>query len=338
MNRKNRKSSGVRKVFSFTLIQMLRSKSNVITMTILVLVFALAVPVASFFLGGDSATKVGGLSEIYTYVDTVENYIANGPDDFDTRYAIQYGYSIILLMICVFSASFIVRAIVEEKSSKLVETLMVSIKSDAMIFGKILAVMTYMLILVTVLAGTFGISYAITGIFRDVSFIGDVLQGLGISVSLLNLGPELILVLLISLILAFLIFSQISALAGAGCSTMEDVEGANMAGMLVILAGYMISMFTMPVGGHAITIFTSLCPAVSAFSAPIYFLMGDIGWGILLASWAVQIVFIMALRKLSGKVYDRLIIYKGKRLGIGEIFAMATGSQKGGRRTGKGEN
>ena len=166
------------KVFKFTLAQLFKNKSNRIVFGILFAVLILAVPVASIFLGDGGAADVGGPAEIYTYADTLESYMENGPDDFDTRYAVQYGYSVLVMIICVFSATYIVRAIVEEKSSKLVETLLVSIKSETMIFGKLLAAMVFMIGMIIAAAAAFALSYVVTGLFTDVSFIGDVLAGL----------------------------------------------------------------------------------------------------------------------------------------------------------------
>ena len=50
--------------------------------------------------------------------------------------------------------------------------------------------------------------------------------------------------------------------------------------------------------------------------------MGQIGFGIVAASWALQIVVILALYKLSGKVYDSLIMHNGKRIKMSKILAM----------------
>lgn len=311
------------KVFKFTLLQLFKNKSNRIVFGILFAVLILSVPVASVLLGDGGAKDIGGPTEIYIYADTLKGYLENGPDDFDTRYAVQYGYAILVMIISVFSATYIVRAIVEEKSSKLVETLMISIRSEAIIFGKLLAVMAFMITMLMGGAALFALSCAVTGLFTDVSFIGDVLAGLGISKGLLTIGPELMLIILISLVLAFLLFSQISALSAAGCSTLEDMESANMAGTMVILAGYIISTITMPMGGKALTIAMTLCPFVSSFSAPVYFVMGDIGWRLLIGSWAIQFLLAIILYKISGKVYDRLIIHTGRRIKLGEILAMA---------------
>ena len=56
-------------------------------------------------------------------------------NDFSTRYWLQYAYAILVMILSMMSVSYIVRAIIEEKESKLVETLMVSIKPLALIAG-----------------------------------------------------------------------------------------------------------------------------------------------------------------------------------------------------------
>lgn len=49
---------------------------------------------------------------------------------FDANFAIQYGYSIVVMILCLLSASFIIRCIVTEKDSKLIELLMVSVSGS----------------------------------------------------------------------------------------------------------------------------------------------------------------------------------------------------------------
>ena len=61
-------------------------------------------------------------------------------ENFDgSRFWVQYGYSILAMMVCLMSASYVIRAVVEEKDSRLVELLLVSVKPMALLAGKILA-------------------------------------------------------------------------------------------------------------------------------------------------------------------------------------------------------
>ena len=98
-----------------------------------------------------------------TSVQSVEEYLEGEEDRFDTRFGVQMIYSVVLLILCTFASSFIIQKVIEEKASKLVELLMVSVSPLAMLVGKILAVMTYVFGLIVSLAAVAGISYVITG-------------------------------------------------------------------------------------------------------------------------------------------------------------------------------
>ena len=232
-------------------------------------------------MDGDSAGTSGFSSEVMT----MEEFFTRDEVGFDARYGVQMAYSVLVMIVCIFSCSYIVRSIIEEKSSKLVETLMVSVKSESMILGKIFAVMTFIFVM-----------------FMDTSVIGNTLAGMGITSDLLNIGPEVILVAVISLLFAYMTFALISALSGAGCSNMEDVEAANMTAMMVILIGYMAATMASAFGSAPLT---------------------------LLGSWAIQILCIFLIHKLSGRVYDSLIMYKGNRLKMRQIISMAGINRKG---------
>ena len=64
-------------------------------------------------------------------------------DSHEEGFWVQYGYSILAMILCLMSASYVIRAVVEEKDSRLVELLLVSVKPMALLAGKILAVMAF---------------------------------------------------------------------------------------------------------------------------------------------------------------------------------------------------
>lgn len=310
------------KVFRFTFKQLFKNKSNLISFGIFILVAAVAIPIIGLFVEPPAET---GLM-FYSQVMTMEEYLSRDQIDFDARYVVQYGYSMVVMMVTLFSCTFIVRAVLEEKASKLVETLLVSIKSEAMILGKILATIAFVFIMFVIIVVSFVASYFITGIFMDTSFVSAFLENWGITSEIFNIGFELIAIIAISLILACILLSQIAALSGAGCSTMEDMESANMSATMLVLVCYIATVIAIPFGS-APALPMSLIPFLSAFAAPIYYVTGDISIVILLISWAIQVVTIALVYKLSGKAYDSLIMYKGKRLKMTQIFRLALGKE-----------
>ncbi len=316
--------SGLGKVYGFTLRQLYKNKSNLVSFGIIIAVALFAIPVMSFFMGSGSTEG----STFYTSVMSVDEFMNKDDIGFESRYAVQYAYSIIVMMVCLFAVTYIVRAILEEKSSKLVETLLVSIKSEDMILGKILAVITFIFSAFAAIVVSFVLSYFVTGIFRDTSFVAAQLKSWGLTSELLNLSFDVVVVVMVSALLACVTMSLIAAISGASCSSMEDMESANMTSTMIILACYMATVIASSFGSTP-AMFMSLCPLVSAFAAPAYYITGDIGFVTVVISWVIQAVCIALIYKLSGKLYDSLIMYKGSRLKAGKIIKMALNRKEG---------
>ena len=68
-------------------------------------------------------------------------------------YMVQLGLSVLLMMVSILSVSFVIRAVVEEKQSKLVDLLLVSVEPGALLLGKVLASLLYALLYYVVLIG-----------------------------------------------------------------------------------------------------------------------------------------------------------------------------------------
>jgi len=323
---KNRKPfMGLGKVFKFTLWQLFKNKGNLVVFGILIVVAMAAVPVMAFLFEDEAVISETGF---VSSVMTMEEFLHLDEVSFDARYMVQIFYSVLVLIVCVFSCAYIIRSIVEEKASKLVETLMVSVESEALILGKVLAVMAFIFGMLALTASGYGISYLVTGMFMDTSVIGAKMANMGITAEIFTLGPALIAIIVVSLLLAYMQFALIAALSGAGCSNIEDMEGANTASVLLTMAGYIVTIIASPFGSTP-AIPLSLCPFISAFAAPTYYVTGDIGIGILILSWAIQVVIIAAESKLSASLYDSLIMYKGNRLKLTQMLAMAVKNRKG---------
>lgn len=253
---------------------------------------------------------------------TLEDYQSSEDVDYGSVFAVQYGYSIIALILSMYSTVYIIRAIIEEKASKLVETLMVSINPLAMIAGKILAVMTYVFGMLLLMLGGFGLSYFVSGRLMDTSAVKDMIMGFGIKPELLNLSAMTIFVVLISLLLGYLTFSIIAGLAGTSCSTMEDVEAANMNVVIVVMFGYILSSVGAGFGGKTVLI-SSLIPVVSIFSAPVYYVLGEINLGVVIIAWILQLCVIALLYWFCGRVYHQLILHRGSKLKLKTMLSLA---------------
>ena len=408
---------GLKSVYSFTLNQTMKSKSNIVSMVILFVMALISLPLQNLtgnsvsispiqtaYVTNESGTELDfdaltaqnaafssvsfetaefdktsyadhlGDADVYVYIGapdksgacTVESHIAensslktedlesllnaisshvdsmsaadyldqkNGTESigFDANFAIQYGYSIVVMILCLLSASFIIRCIVTEKDSKLIELLMVSVSPLALLLGKILAVMTYVLIMIAMMAIGFVLSYEISVEYLQMASLSTTLSQMGIDLSQLNLNWGTIVIALISLLLAFATYAVLSGLIGTCCNTMEQSEPAIMIVTLLIMVGYIVSCFTPIISSNAVAAAVlSLCPVISVFCAPVSYVCGNISLIVLILSWVIQAIILVALSIFCAKVYRDLLLYRGSHMGISQLFQIFKNRKKEG--------
>lgn len=250
-------------------------------------------------------------------------------DSHEEGFWIQYGYSILAMILCLMSASYVIRAVVEEKDSRLVELLLVSVKPMALLAGKILAVMAFTFgWLLAMLAG-FGVSCGLTAGLMGPGVLQKQLSGLLAAVPRVQedlwQAAGVLLVLLVSLGLGYLTMSLIGGVAGACCSGMEEAGEATGPVMLLTMTGYLASCVVGAVSSGPVAVFSTLCPVVSIFCAPVQFAGGNVSFWLVLASWAIQAAVIWGLLTLASRVYAGLIVHRGSRVKLRELMSMAKG-------------
>ena len=250
-------------------------------------------------------------------------------DSHEDGFWVQYGYSILAMILCLMSASYVIRAVVEEKDSRLVELLLVSVKPMALLAGKILAMMAFTFgWLLAMLAGL-GVSCGLTAGLMGPGVLQKQLSGLLAAVPRVQedlwQAAGVLLVLLVSLGLGYLTMSLIGGVAGACCSGMEEAGEATGPVMLLTMTGYLASCVVGAVSSGPVAVFSTLCPVVSIFCAPVQFAGGNVSFWLVLASWAIQAAVIWGLLTLASRVYAGLIVHRGSRVKLRELMSMAKG-------------
>lgn len=250
-------------------------------------------------------------------------------DSHEEGFWVQYGYSILAMILCLMSASYVIRAVVEEKDSRLVELLLVSVKPMALLAGKILAVMAFTFgWLLAMLAGL-GVSCGLTAGLMGSGVLQKQLSGLLAAVPRVQedlwQAAGVLLVLLVSLGLGYLTMSLIGGVAGACCSGMEEAGEATGPVMLLTMAGYLASFVVGAVPSGPVAVFSTLCPVVSIFCAPVQFAGGNVSFWLVLLSWLIQAAVIWGLLTLASRVYAGLIVHRGSRVKLRELMSMAKG-------------
>ncbi len=231
-------------------------------------------------------------------------------------------YSIIVMILVSLTVSYVVSSVMEEKTSKLVENLLVSVRPLALIMGKIFAMMVYVTSMLLCAAVASGISSAVTSTFIKSEAVTEMNEHVDFA-SLFGLSGWKILILLFSLILTYLMFSILAGIMGSACTKAEEVGPTVMSMNFLSIAGYIAASVIPNIDNKVLYKIFSVVPFISSYIGPISFITGRIPFWIYLIGLVLQILFIMFLFRLCAKVYRKLIVNDSKKLKIAEILKLS---------------
>lgn len=274
--------------------------------------------------------------EVYTY--DVEG---EGQEDTTitmNEYNLIIGFLVVFIMLLSYGGEGIASAIVTEKSSKIVEILLTTIRPMALIVGKVFAMLTVTLGQLVLLLLSFGVSIGINKtIFAKEA--GELLpEPIGNILNSDIVGEITVVKILITILIfmaGFMFYGFIAGLAGATVSKLEELsEGIMLFTMLMIVGAYVgLAVPIMNLGGGHSTVYATvahLLPISSVFITPIYLLFGKISIGIALLALAILVISLLLLIGFTAKIYQTLILHQGNKLKIKDLIHISK-EVKGGR-------
>ena len=251
--------------------------------------------------------------------------------------------SSIILFIFIFSYSQLVaQSVAIEKSSRIVEYLLTSIKPLALIIGKILAMccVSLMQFVIIVVSGTLGFVVAMPiGIFSKldaaVTAVGQSASGAGseegvqyvineVVGAFSNVDGTIFIIMIVVFVLGFLLFAGLAGLAGSSVSKMEDLAPALQPVSIIGVLGFYLAYFPQVTGEeNTMSVIARYLPISSPFVLPTDYMLGKIGIAEALISIAVLAVADVLLMMFVAKVYESIILHTGNRLKVGDMIKMS---------------
>lgn len=249
----------------------------------------------------------------------------------DSQYWIIYGLLFVVTMVNVMAASQIATAIATDKSSKVVEYLLTSVRPMALIVGKVLAMLLATIGQMALLLALAYTSSVVTGkLTGQEGYLEQIIPAdIWASITLGNA-----LLSLVVIVLGFIFYAVLAGMCGATVSRLEEIQEGmtlltvlNMVGMYVgiIGAGMMMESATNPVVTVAI-----LFPLSSSFLLPGGLLTGCVAWPYALISIVILIVADILLFRFVASIYEMLITHNGSKIPLKELFALRKSVKKGG--------
>ncbi|MBQ9947488.1 MAG: ABC transporter permease [Oscillospiraceae bacterium] len=261
------------------------------------------------------------------------------------NYFVPIVVSLVLFMLIFVYGQTVAQSIATEKTSRVMELLLTSVRPLAVVIGKVLAmglVSICQFILICLVGGgtffataSFGIGGEIMALMNNAeNLVGENAEiAEAINNTIGSITPLTIILVLVIFILGFLFFALIAALAGASISRMEDLQQAmqplSFLGIVGVYLAYFPVIFnidSMETGAASINpvqIFSYYFPVSSPFALPSALLLGTLSTIEVVIAIAILAVFVVLIAIVVAKVYEAIILHNGNRIKMTDIFKMA---------------
>lgn len=260
--------------------------------------------------------------------------------------------SLVLFILIIVYGQLVAQSIALEKTSKVMELLLTSVRPLAVIIGKILAMgsLSLMQFMMFVLSGAAGgviampmlMNFAAGSLTPSIpggaipggaageagtNFINEILGYIGEALSGFN--AITIIYIVIVFLIGFIFFALIAGLIGASINRSEDLNNAMQPFALIGVAGFYLAYFpsiftSLEEGG--VNIFMTLSyylPISSPFALPSAMLTGNMNAIEGLVSILILLVSTVLLAMLVARIYEQVIMHTGNKLKISDILGMA---------------
>ena len=225
-----------------------------------------------------------------------------------------YAIGILLITLTFFAVYYygygVAASVASEKSTRVMETLIVSSKPSRILIGKIIGMGAVGL---TQFGGV--ILFAILCwnllIPKDFAFMGTPL-------TLSAFTPKSAILILLFFILGYGLYAVMNAVSGATVDKIEDLNTAMMPVMIISMGAFYLSYFTAIMGttyDYLINL-SMYIPFSAPFIMPFVLLNGEVkDWQILLSLLSL-ILMIVAVAAIGIRIYTASVMHYGKRLKI----------------------
>lgn len=268
---------------------------------------------------------------------------------------------IMAAMLFVFITSYaqlIAQSVAMEKTSRVIELLITSVRPLAIVVGKVFAMLLVVLTQLAIIGAVGGAaagvviliamsSGAMSGAAEGIAAVGEAAAEIDMSwqTELMEAVPGLfnpmaIITIIIVFLLGFIFYALLAALVGAGISRSEDLANGLQPLMFVAVIGFFLSYMpacfnmgmieaseTAAIQPDILTIISRYLPISSPFALPSAILLGQMSALETAAAVVILAALVFGTILLVAKVYENIILYSGSPLKLGQIIKMARAKQ-----------
>ena len=253
---------------------------------------------------GEAAAEV---IEVMT-TDSLESVTLSGDDtDRESEGAIAYAGILMLYIAILVYGTWILGGVTEEKTNRVVEVLLASVKPWQLLAGKIVGIGALGL-------AQFGLTIIIAAIAIQYTGVLDL--------------PEVPIASVINLILwfviGFLVYAVLFAAAGSLASRMEDAQTTSLPITMIAVGAFFMSILTLENPSGTVAIIGTLIPLTAPFVVPVRVALEAIPWWQYLVAVVISVGSMIGLLLVAGRVYAGGLLQYTGRIKVGAAWRSAS--------------
>jgi ABC-2 type transport system permease protein len=224
------------------------------------------------------------------------------------NFVIPAVFSLLLVLSIIFSSTYLLQGLGEEKENRLIEILLSSVSAQQLLTGKILGI------------GAAGLVQVVVWVVSAPLLLKLASSSIGGFISTIQLSASFLVLAVVYFILGYLLFAVISASIGAISSSSR--EGQQLVGILTVPAliplWFMSLLMLFP--NSPIWVFLTIFPITAPVQVMIRLGVSDIPAWELATSIAVLGLSVIGVLLLTVRVFRTYLLMYGKRPSLGEII------------------
>lgn len=231
-----------------------------------------------------------------------------------------YVVGLLLTMIIFFAVYYygygVAMSVASEKTSRVMETLVVSAKPSRILLGKCLAmgVLGLFQLSLFLIVGALGFTFLVPEDFT----IG------GMPLALTAFTPVSALLVLLYFLLGYALYAMLNSVCGATVSRTEDLNAAMMPTILISLVSFYAAYMTIFMPNESFKRIVTYIPFTSPFIMPFRLLNETVPAGEILFSILLLAAAIILVAALSIRIYSASVLHYGQRLKLKDLLKLRT--------------
>ena len=255
-------------------------------------------------LGGDPAEVQSSVASASVDVEPLEEPYPYQPE----QLVLGIIAGILIYMSLLLNGQLVAQGVVEEKSSRVVELLLSTIRPWQLMAGKVLGIGFVGLVQMVVVGG------------------GGLIAALALDVLSISTSAAVgtVVWLIVWYLLGFVMYSLVFAALGALVSRQEDVGGVITPALMFVIVGYVIGISVLPSEpDNTLAEVLSVIPVFAPTLMPMRLAMGGVPMWEAVVSVGLVVVLIPLLVWLAGRIYANAVMRSGAKVKLRDAMKPA---------------